>query len=350
MLSIIVPVYNVAAYMKRGLDSVLASGEKGAEIPFEIVIVDDGSTDGSGELCDEYAAAYPNVRVYHKPNGGVSSARNMGLRESRGDMIAFMDPDDYVDPGFYQALAARMAESGADMVFGSYVEETDTRTDTFEEPRLAELNEMQFPQSVFLHQGKDGQRYTCCFMRGMYRKAIIDRGSMFREGIKLGEDILFMLEYMSGCKSYESMRFPSGGYHYYRREGSATLKIHMDEFAQNQLFIGGIEQFLSGCECVSSQERETNLNRYKCHCARLMLCHYFSGVKRNGTKEEKAYYKQQLEEMKKQYLTPETLSTMKRDGVPFQTKFVLLNAYAGRDLALEIAYGAESLLARLHRN
>ncbi len=91
--SIIVPVYNVAGYLKQCLDSILDQ----SFFDYEIILVDDGSTDHSGRICDDYAALYENIRVIHKQNGGLSDARNAGIAESVGEYVVFVDSDDYIE-------------------------------------------------------------------------------------------------------------------------------------------------------------------------------------------------------------------------------------------------------------
>lgn len=93
-ISIIVPVYNAEKYLNRCIDSILAQ----TFTDFELLLIDDGSRDSSGVICDEYVANDPRVRVFHKPNGGVSSARNVGLDNARGEWITFSDADDFVCP------------------------------------------------------------------------------------------------------------------------------------------------------------------------------------------------------------------------------------------------------------
>lgn len=92
MISVIVPVYNVEKYLHRCIDSILAQTYS----DFELLLIDDGSKDSSGEICDEYTQKDTRVRVFHKENGGVSSARNMGLENAKGEYVTFCDSDDYV--------------------------------------------------------------------------------------------------------------------------------------------------------------------------------------------------------------------------------------------------------------
>lgn len=111
LVSVIVPVYNVAPYVRECLKSIAAQTYEN----IEVIVVDDGSTDGSGALCDAFAAHEPKARVVHKANGGLSDARNAGLREARGEWVAFVDSDDYVSPVFVEALLAAALSCGCEI-------------------------------------------------------------------------------------------------------------------------------------------------------------------------------------------------------------------------------------------
>ena len=100
LISVIVPVYNVAAWLPRCVDSILAQTYEN----LEILLVDDGSTDGSGNICEEYAKKDTRIRVLHKENGGLSSARNAGLDAAAGAYIGFVDSDDWIAPEMYAEL------------------------------------------------------------------------------------------------------------------------------------------------------------------------------------------------------------------------------------------------------
>lgn len=116
LLSVVVPAYDVEAYLPACLDSVLAQDA----LPLEVVVVDDGATDGTGEVADRYAAAHPGVvRVLHTANQGLGAARNTGVAEARGALLAFADSDDVVPPGAYAALHRQLQRTGADLVTGS---------------------------------------------------------------------------------------------------------------------------------------------------------------------------------------------------------------------------------------
>ena len=104
LISVIVPVYNVEPYLRKCVDSILAQSYSN----LEVILVDDGSPDGCGAICDEYAAKDARVRVIHKPNGGVSDARNAGLDIMTGDYVAFVDSDDWVEADMYRTLLTQM--------------------------------------------------------------------------------------------------------------------------------------------------------------------------------------------------------------------------------------------------
>ncbi|MBP3419607.1 MAG: glycosyltransferase family 2 protein [Marinifilaceae bacterium] len=119
LISIVCPVYRAEAYIRRCVDSIMNQSFD----DFELILVDDGSPDGSGTICDEYSAADSRVKVYHKHNGGVSSARRYGVERATGEYLIHADPDDWVEPDMLAELYKRAVESKADMVICDYYEE-----------------------------------------------------------------------------------------------------------------------------------------------------------------------------------------------------------------------------------
>ena len=115
-VSLIIPVYNVEQYLPKCLESIAAQTLKG----FEVILVDDGSTDHSLEILRGFARRFPNTCVIHQENGGVSKARNAGIQAARGEYIAFMDSDDYIAPLYLQRLYESAKKYRADMVCCSY--------------------------------------------------------------------------------------------------------------------------------------------------------------------------------------------------------------------------------------
>ncbi len=118
-ISVIVPVYKAEKYLHKCVDSILAQ----TFTDFELLLVDDGSPDRSGEICDEYAAKDSRIKVFHKENGGVSSARQCGMDHAEGEYSIHADPDDWVEPTMLEELYRKAKEEDADMVMCDYLEE-----------------------------------------------------------------------------------------------------------------------------------------------------------------------------------------------------------------------------------
>lgn len=112
-VSVIIPVYNAEKYLRKCLDSVLAQ----SFADFEVLLINDGSTDGSGKICDDYAQKDARVKVFHKENGGVSSARNLGLDNATGDWIVFVDSDDYVEKNYFEVINNNLSQEIDVLVF-----------------------------------------------------------------------------------------------------------------------------------------------------------------------------------------------------------------------------------------
>lgn len=127
LLTVIVPVYKVEEYLPRCVDSILGQTYEN----LEVILVDDGSPDGSGAICDAYAARDSRVKVIHKENGGLSSARNAGIDAARGEYLAFVDSDDWIEPDAYESMMALMERCGVKLVCGGRYDvdgETGTKT------------------------------------------------------------------------------------------------------------------------------------------------------------------------------------------------------------------------------
>ena len=112
LISVIVPVYNILDCLERCVNSICAQTWKN----LEILLVDDGSTDGTGKLCDLLAEKDDRIRVFHKPNGGSSSARNLGISMAKGKWIGFVDSDDWIEPDMYEKMMALMEKYGVRLV------------------------------------------------------------------------------------------------------------------------------------------------------------------------------------------------------------------------------------------
>ena len=210
-ISVIVPVYNTEAYLARCVDSILAQTYP----HIEIILVDDGATDASPDLCDRYAAEHPHVKVIHKQNGGLSSARNAGLDAATGDYIGFVDSDDYVSPDMYRILAERLESGDAEIANAMYVrafEDGETAPSRVPHSTDEDITALQFSRELMLHTGD----VSVCTK--LFRAEIFD-GVRFPEG-KLNEDLLFMLDVMARVRKIAFAAHV--GYYYFVRSGSTS--------------------------------------------------------------------------------------------------------------------------------
>lgn len=186
-ISVIIPVYNAEATLNKCVDSVL----KQHFTDFEVILVDDGSKDGSCQICEEYARRDSRVTVIHKENGGVSSARNRGLDIAKGTWVTFVDSDDYLGDGFLQN-----EELTADIVFGSYLNVIDAReAGGFSSKVMREAS----LGNVVARYGNDTILRGPCVK--WFRRDLIGN-IRFPEDMKVGEDTCFVWQYLSRCKTY----------------------------------------------------------------------------------------------------------------------------------------------------
>lgn len=141
MISVVVPVYNVCNYLNRCIQSLLAQTHE----DYEIILVDDGSTDGSSEICDVFALEYDKITSFHKENGGLSSARNLGAQKAKGEWVTFVDSDDYVSESYLQDLYDLIIKFNADMAI--------TRVELRQECQADEIRPKHFEDFVTDKQG-----------------------------------------------------------------------------------------------------------------------------------------------------------------------------------------------------
>lgn len=212
-VSIIVPVYNVEKWLPRCVESLLNQADFNN---MEIILVDDGSTDSSGLICDNYSSQYENVLCIHKENGGVSSARNAGMKCAHGTYIAFADADDYVDNNFYNKLLIAGKQYNAELVIGDYyLDFPDGKIVQYRSPNLHKIS--LNADSALIDFMKGEYIGINLFDKLFLRESI---GSLqFDEDIRIGEDLYFIFQYITRINKVYGVFVP--GYYYFQREGSA---------------------------------------------------------------------------------------------------------------------------------
>lgn len=169
LISVIVPVYKVEPYLRKCVDSILAQTYEN----LEIILVDDGSPDSCGAICDEYASREARIRVIHKENGGLSSARNAGLEVARGEYIGFVDSDDWLEPQTYQWLLEMAVKEQLPMVCaGRY--DCDSRTEGRKvglcPPKREVISGQELTKRIFLWDNVDSAAWDKLYDRSLFQK------------------------------------------------------------------------------------------------------------------------------------------------------------------------------------
>lgn len=219
-VSIIVPVYNVERYIRRCVDSILAQKFH----DFNLILVNDGSTDSSGKLCDEYEINYHNVRVIHKPHGGVSTARNAGLEVADGEYIAFVDSDDYIHPEMIGTLYELACAHSSDVVMCHYMRTSENQVYHELGFAAAEVRHYTNLQALdgLLRVDEDhpsGKTYGLHWVLAwnkLYKRHLFE-GLRYKDGV-LFEDIQIIHRLLYKCRKITYV--PQPLYYYYQRPGS----------------------------------------------------------------------------------------------------------------------------------
>lgn len=259
MISIIVPVYNIKRYVEKCVKSILNQTYKDTEL----LLIDDGSTDGSSELCEQLAQSDSRIRVIHKKNGGLSDARNVGLKEAKGEYIGFVDGDDYIHPQMYEILLKQMVEQQADMVYCDFetvhIEQAkgDKKQDT------AEAGHVLVDTNINIMEADDVLR----LVTNLYTKDIVAWNKLYRREIledllfeknRLHED-LWMIPYISlKCKRVVYVDVKC--YYYVEREGSITTSNVTTKRMYDLL-----DALANGCELLKEKQK---------HDAQLIVLHH----------------------------------------------------------------------------
>lgn len=210
MISIIVPVYNTEKYLYRCIQSILAQ----TYTDFELLLINDGSTDFSGEICDKYAKIDSRVRVFHKENGGVSSVRNLGLDNAMGELVMFCDSDDYMKPDMCEVLCNTLQNKGADVVICGTEE---TGGGYWKPERDEDYTKVEF----FCNFGSLLQTellsppWNKIFKRSKIKHC-------FAQDVSFGEDLMFNLQYFEQC---EKISFITASPYFHEKDNGDSLVV-----------------------------------------------------------------------------------------------------------------------------
>lgn len=221
LISVIIPVFNVEEYLERCLYSILIN----TYIHFEVICVNDGSTDNSLTVLQGIAEKDSRIRIYSQENRGVSAARNLGIEKATGKYITFIDADDFVHVKYLETLLKCIQETGAGLVYSRF-EQFDIYNDVRKEDSMSDITGRYYP--VELHSFlNDHSARAKCWGRLYHRRLI---GNIrFPEGIVLGEDTIFVLRYLNGLKKGIFCCEDELYYYYHGRSNSAIHSVKTEK-------------------------------------------------------------------------------------------------------------------------
>lgn len=254
VVSIIIPVYNVPEkYLRECIESVMEQTLK----EIEIILVDDGSPDNCGAICDEYASKDSRIKVFHKENGGVSSARNLGLDNATGKYIMFVDADDRIEQNAVDILLSYRESTNADLVICGYYHD--------DEKVYYKGKSVKFLPKITAAQAIAGKyKYVLGYLwNKLFSKEIIDNAKIrFDEAIAICEDSLFCQKYVANCNKIVCVNELL--YHYETNKNSAT---HANFSKNNVTVFSAYKRIIEFCNKTYSDKKLNELlyANYYCH-------------------------------------------------------------------------------------
>lgn len=293
-ISVIVPVYNTRKELPKCLKSICNQTYK----ELEIICIDDGSFDGSGQILDEFAARDRRIKVVHQKNGGESNARNTGLKMAAGEYIAFCDCDDWIDTDMYEVLAKELDNENIELAGGSWYKETDSSS-------LEIKNELPVSNQVFTREEllkylykRDSYRGFAYMWNKLYKREILKdkQGKLllFHEGLSLGGDVLYLAEAALNVK--KSRYIDRAFYHYYQREESGCHTKDVNKF----------RDWLKAYELVIQRFEEEQIDNEVMDYVKRFLAYHSSNAAEiaieQGKEQNKKEFQQFMRQYKKEYL------------------------------------------------
>ena len=245
-VSVIVPIYKAEKYLNQCIQSLITQDYS----DYEIILINDGSPDHCGEICEQYAAANKQIRVIHQKNTGVSAARNAGLRIAQGDCVTFVDSDDWIESCYISKLVESMQEGG--MAVCGLCREKEVRNgealNAGESNRLnetsLEMNKTEAQKAVLCLDGIGG--YVCGKLYDM--RLIRKHRLSFREDIPIMEDHLFTMQYLS--KIYNTVKWNKKHLYHYRDNSESATKTFVSRGSKIK-----INRILSPCTVLQLERK-----------------------------------------------------------------------------------------------
>ena len=231
LVSVIVPVYNVEKYLNRCIESILGQSYKN----FEVLLIDDGSTDSSGRLCDALATKDKRVKVFHQNNKGISAVRNFGIERASGNLVAFVDSDDWIDEHFLRDNINFMVQENADMVFFGFYE-------VFNDHRVKHLPNIKNDSDLIKDRFLTADLPVVPWNK-IYRKCVF-KGIQYPEGMK-NEDYFLMPYIVEKCKK---ISYNCNIYYYYNKTNATSIMSNISNLRSLYTEIILAKNYIQVCE------------------------------------------------------------------------------------------------------
>ena len=281
LVSVIIPAYNIEDYIGRCLDSIISQTYKN----LEIIVVDDGSRDYTGEILDNYAKKDRRIKVIHKENGGVSSARNKGIEAAEGDYIGFIDGDDLIESEMYKTLVDLLEEENADIAHCGYQMVFPDRIDYYHNTGKKKIQTTEEGLKDLL----SGEMIEPGLVNKLYKKELI-KNCRLNETVKINEDLL--MNYQLFKLSQKSVYYDITPYSYMIRSSSATGANSLIKKREDALRV--LNQIKD--DCINNNLLSIIYKRY---------IYLLMAICRDGLKDKSymKYQKKQRKQLKKELKT-----------------------------------------------
>lgn len=239
LISLIIPVYNAEQYLDETLNSVISQNFS----DYEVILIDDGSVDRSGLICDRYSKAYPNIRVIHKANGGQSSARNMGIKAAKGDFLAFLDSDDFIcDLDYFKCVSSKIRDD-TDVVLFRYYKYYSSESMSDCGISMSGLDNLD--KNTMLHELVKRDAFFCsCWSKWVRRSLIVDNRLFFDESLSC-EDMDWYFSVIEKVRNIAVVDKPFICYR--QRSNSVTSTFSPDNIED---YIYTIEKWENKLKCI----------------------------------------------------------------------------------------------------
>lgn len=327
MISVIVPVYKVEPYIHQCIDSIIKQTYK----DLEILLIDDGSPDNCGTICDEYAKQDSRIKVFHTENRGLSAARNLGLKEAKGEYIGFVDSDDWIEPYMYEKLFEAIQENKADISFCGYWKEYDSATETFDYPKTVFTR--QEALSTLLDRKMENNVWNKLFSKELFQEIHFPEGRNYEDS--------YIMHVIMG-KAKRIVTIPDVYVHYRKRAGSISMTRsakHLIELPESRI---ARYTYIKEKEPALFIEKQSILLEYiAVSISRTWRWWY------GCDKEERIFYTDRINSLRQ--FTKEKIIHSSHDSWPLHLRFTLLFVKYNNEIVFSFLYYLTYLYKKVTR-